>query len=84
MINFFAKIEDALKQISFPNTPTKLYAPICYALESGGKRIRSQLTLLCANLFLDDIEKTHLSAALAIELFHTFTLIHDDIMDQAK
>lgn len=63
--------------------PGNLYAPVVYVLEMGGKRLRPVLVLLSYNLFSDDIEKA-LPAALAIEVFHNFTLLHDDIMDNAS
>jgi geranylgeranyl diphosphate synthase type II len=63
--------------------PEKLYFPIDYSLEMGGKRLRPVLLLLSYNLFRDDIYNA-LSAALAMEVFHNFTLLHDDIMDKAN
>lgn len=63
--------------------PGLLYQPIEYSLEMGGKRLRPVLLLLGYNLFRDDIENA-LPAALAIEVFHNFTLLHDDIMDKAE
>lgn len=62
--------------------PKNLYGPIGYTLSMGGKRLRPVMVLLAANLFTDKVEKA-LPAALAIEVFHNFTLLHDDIMDQA-
>jgi len=64
------------------NHPKNLYEPIAYILGLGGKKIRPLLTLLSADAFGIDYKKA-LDAALAIELFHNFTLIHDDIMDAA-
>lgn len=75
-------IEDNLKKVEIPDTPAGLYDPIRYFLQIGGKRIRPILTLLGAELFGADKEKA-LSQALSIEVFHNFTLVHDDIMDQA-
>lgn len=63
--------------------PTNLYQPIGYTLSMGGKRLRPVMVLLACNLFTDKIEKAF-PAALAIEVFHNFTLLHDDIMDQAE
>ena len=60
----------------------KLYDPIVYTLSQGGKRIRPLLTLLGYSLYDNDVKKT-LPAALCVEYFHNFTLIHDDIMDDA-
>ncbi|SHF55073.1 geranylgeranyl diphosphate synthase, type II [Mariniphaga anaerophila] len=63
--------------------PGELYAPIDYSLDVGGKRLRPVLLLMAYNLFSEEIEKA-LPAALAIEVFHNFTLLHDDIMDKAE
>jgi geranylgeranyl diphosphate synthase type II len=62
--------------------PRNLYAPIDYILKLGGKRLRPVLTLLATELFNVSYEKS-LDAALAIEIFHNFSLVHDDIMDDA-
>lgn len=62
--------------------PKNLYEPIDYILQLGGKRIRPILTLMAADIFSDDYKKA-LPAALAVEVFHNFTLVHDDIMDAA-
>lgn len=75
-------IEAELTNIQLPNSPIALYDPITYFLQIGGKRIRPILTLLAAELF--SLEKSKvIPQALAIEIFHNFTLIHDDIMDLA-
>jgi len=63
--------------------PANLYNPVGYSLEMGGKRLRPVLLLLGYNLFSDSVEKG-IPAALAIEVFHNFTLLHDDIMDKAE
>ncbi|MFT5761290.1 MAG: geranylgeranyl diphosphate synthase type II, partial [Polaribacter sp.] len=62
--------------------PKNLYEPIHYILSLGGKKIRPVLTLMAASLFSDEYKKA-LPAAYAIEMFHNFTLMHDDIMDDA-
>ena len=62
--------------------PQNLYAPIQYILGLGGKRLRPVLTLMAAEIFGADFRKA-LDAALAIEIFHNFSLVHDDIMDAA-
>lgn len=62
--------------------PQQLYNPIKYMLSLGGKRIRPALTLMVCDFFETDFNKA-MSAALAVELFHNFSLIHDDIMDRA-
>ncbi|WP_010523111.1 polyprenyl synthetase family protein [Aquimarina agarivorans] len=62
--------------------PVNLYEPVRYILSMGGKRIRPMLTLMGADIFGSTIEEA-LPAALAIEVFHNFSLVHDDIMDEA-
>lgn len=62
--------------------PKNLYEPIDYILQIGGKRIRPILTLIAADIFSNDYQKA-MPAALAVEVFHNFTLVHDDIMDDA-
>lgn len=62
--------------------PRQLYAPIDYILSLGGKRVRPALTLMVCDFFGTDYKKA-MHAALAVELFHNFSLIHDDIMDNA-
>lgn len=62
--------------------PQNLYEPIAYTLDMGGKRLRPVMVLLACNLLTDQVKKAY-PAALAIEVFHNFTLLHDDIMDQA-
>lgn len=76
-------IEDQLQQIQLPEEPGKLYDPIQYILQLGGKRIRPALTLMSANLFGDKTVEA-MPAALALEVFHNFTLLHDDVMDKAQ
>lgn len=66
----------------FPPAPRALYDPCDYLLALGGKRLRPALLLMAYELFCDDVE-TALPAAWAVELFHNFTLMHDDIMDAA-
>ncbi len=63
--------------------PVELYLPVEYSLEMGGKRLRPVLVLTAFNIFSEDISKA-LPAAIAIEVFHNFTLLHDDIMDKAE
>lgn len=62
--------------------PMSLYEPIIYTLSSGGKRIRPILTLMACNLFSEKVDQA-IDVAFAIEIFHNFTLLHDDIMDKA-
>jgi len=60
----------------------KLYFPIQYALSQGGKRIRPLLTLMACDMFGGNIKEA-LNPAIGLEIFHNFTLLHDDIMDQS-
>lgn len=66
----------------YTNEPKNLYEPVNYILDIGGKRMRPILTLMVCDLFGGEVEEA-LDAALAVEVFHNFTLIHDDIMDSA-
>lgn len=66
----------------FHQEPRRLYEPMNYILELGGKRMRPMMTLMAAHLFADEVSPA-LPAAYAVELFHNFSLMHDDIMDQA-
>ena len=70
------------EQESFLNEPSTLYDPIEYGMKQGGKRIRPLLTLIAADMFSSDVNKAK-SAAIAVEILHNFTLLHDDIMDQS-
>ncbi|MBL7977387.1 MAG: polyprenyl synthetase family protein [Bacteroidetes Order II. Incertae sedis bacterium] len=76
------QVEAALKRLTLPDYPPDLYAPVRYTLEAGGKRIRPVCVLLAAELYGVSLE-TAMPAALAVEVFHNFTLLHDDIMDRA-
>lgn len=75
-------VETHIQNAGFPDEPKGLYDPAKYILSAGGKRIRPCLTLMSANLFTDHIEP-QIPVALAMEVFHNFTLVHDDIMDNA-
>jgi geranylgeranyl diphosphate synthase type II len=68
---------------SLPATPANLYDPIRYTISAGGKRMRPLLTLMGTGLFSENVSSS-LHAAIGIELFHNFTLLHDDIMDNAS
>jgi len=76
------QFESFLSQQIPEKNPKNLYAPLHYILANGGKRIRPLLVLLATQTFGEKIEKG-MPAAAAIETFHNFTLIHDDIMDKA-
>jgi len=75
-------ISAAVAKLAFPMHPAELYEPISYILSIGGKRMRPALLLMACDLFGGNVDDA-LSAALAIEVFHNFTLVHDDIMDNA-
>ncbi len=75
-------IQDFNSKNPFPSEPSELYEPCDYILTLGGKRIRPALLLMGYELFRDDVD-TALPAAWAVELFHNFSLMHDDIMDAA-
>ncbi len=75
-------LNEGLKELEIPGIPQTLYDPYRYALDVGGKRIRPLLTLLASGICGGEI-KNALPAALAIEILHNFTLVHDDIMDRA-
>lgn len=74
--------EAALNQMQTPEEPELLYAPIIYSMSGGGKRLRPVLLLITAEAFGGNIEEA-MPAAMAVEVFHNFTLLHDDIMDNA-
>jgi len=71
-----------INEAEYGENPKELYEPINYMMQLGGKRLRPILSLLACNLFSQNVEKA-LHAAHAIEVFHNFTLVHDDIMDNA-
>ena len=76
------EFEKYLNAYTPPKTPQNLYNPVSYFLSLEGKRIRPILTMLSCDLF-DGNYKDSLDAALAVEVFHNFSLVHDDIMDEA-
>ena len=82
-----ANIETAIKELfgglRFTAEPAGLYDPLRYMMDIGGKRIRPRLCLTAYALYKDSLNEEILSPAAAIEVFHSFTLIHDDIMDKA-
>ena len=75
-------IQQAIERLNYPTQPPDLYEPISYILSIGGKRLRPALLLMACDIFGGDVNKA-VKAALAIEVFHNFTLMHDDIMDNA-
>ena len=76
-------LNEMFSNLKFTAEPAGLYDPLRYMIEIGGKRIRPRLCLLTYSLFKDEFTEEILSPAAAIEVFHSFTLIHDDIMDKA-
>lgn len=76
-------IEDLFGNLKFTSEPTGLYDPLRYMMDIGGKRIRPRLCLITYALYQDSFCEEILSPAAALEIFHSFTLIHDDIMDKA-
>ena len=76
-------VKDLFENLKFTEEPHGLYDPLRYMMEIGGKRIRPRLCLLTYSLFKNDMTQAILGPAAALEVFHSFTLIHDDIMDKA-
>ena len=76
------RINQKIEQLNYGDSPKELYDPIQYIMQLGGKRLRPILTLLGYSIFQADWEKV-LKPAIAVEVFHNFTLMHDDIMDDA-
>ena len=76
------KINTAVEDIQYNTEPKKLYDPIRYILSIGGKRIRPLLMLMGYNLYRDDVDAI-INNALALETYHNFTLLHDDLMDKS-
>ena len=75
-------VRQYMASLVFPPRPRELFAPIEYSLEEGGKRLRPTLLLMACNLFSEQPREA-LPVAAAVEVFHNFTLLHDDIMDNA-
>ncbi|MCL1934588.1 MAG: polyprenyl synthetase family protein [Candidatus Azobacteroides sp.] len=75
-------INKEIQSIEYPKNPAGLYSPIAYLLTLKGKKIRPALTLLACNLFCNEVKEA-IPTALAWEIFHNFTLMHDDVMDKA-
>lgn len=75
-------ITQSIQDIPYPEQPANLYTPISYLLDLKGKKIRPALTLLACNLYRDKVDEAT-PMAMAWEIFHNFTLMHDDVMDEA-
>ncbi len=82
-IHIDSSIKELFSNLKFTEEPHGLYDPLRYMMEIGGKRIRPRLCLTAYSLFKDGFSGEILSPAAALEVFHSFTLIHDDIMDKA-
>lgn len=80
---YIAAAEEAVGNLDIPASPAGLYDPIRYTLQAGGKRIRPVLTLAVADAVAPDGRRLAANQAAAIEMFHNFTLLHDDVMDRA-
>lgn len=76
-------VSELFRTIEFTAEPSGLYDPLRYMISIGGKRLRPRLCLLAYSLFKDELNESILEPACALEVFHTFTLIHDDIMDKS-
>ena len=79
---YLAKVNEAISAIPYPKEPSQLYQPIAYTMALGGKRLRPVLVLMACEAMGGDAAKA-LNAAVGLELFHNFTLLHDDVMDKA-
>ncbi|MCD8293420.1 MAG: polyprenyl synthetase family protein [Prevotellaceae bacterium] len=75
-------VDDYIARLCFDRQPAGLYNPVVYVLSMGGKRLRPLLMLLAYNLYREDVERVLPSAA-GIEIYHNYTLLHDDLMDRA-
>ncbi|NOT75082.1 MAG: polyprenyl synthetase family protein [Cyclobacteriaceae bacterium] len=82
MEKYLSLLEAEIKNQKFGSSPASLYDPIRYIMSLGGKRLRPILTMLSYSLFKEDVSRIVKYAA-AVEAFHNFTLLHDDIMDNA-
>lgn len=74
--------ERYIQTLDYSREPDELYAPIRYVLSLGGKRIRPTFLIMAYNMYADDVERVYVTAA-GMEIFHNFTLLHDDLMDKA-
>ena len=82
MEEFIQQVSQAVASLDWEREPRGLYEPIAYTMASGGKRLRPTLCLIAADMF-SPINQDVINAAMAIEVFHNFTLLHDDVMDRA-
>ena len=77
------KVNRQVENLQFTRVPQELYEPIRYVLSMGGKRLRPTLMLMAYNLYKNDVDSI-LSPASGIEIYHNYTLLHDDLMDRAE
>ena len=82
MKSYLDTINQAIAAIPYPQQPSQLYEPIAYHMALGGKRIRPVLTLMACDAMGGDLAQA-IDAAVGLEMFHNFTLLHDDVMDNA-
>ena len=79
---YTAMAEDAIRALRLPEQPARLYQPISYTMASGGKRLRPVMVMMAAEAFGADPSSV-INQAVGLEMFHNFTLLHDDVMDRA-
>ena len=79
---YLERVNNAIKAIPYPEQPSHLYEPITYTMDLGGKRLRPVLVLMACEAVGGDINRA-LTPAIGLEMFHNFTLLHDDVMDKA-
>lgn len=79
---YLNQVNEAIAAIEYPAQPQRLYQPIAYTMALGGKRVRPVLTLMACDALGGDMARAT-DAAVAVEMFHNFTLLHDDVMDRA-
>ena len=79
---YLERVNNAINAIPYPEQPSHLYEPITYTMDLGGKRLRPVLVLMACEAVGGDINRA-LTPAIGLEMFHNFTLLHDDVMDKA-
>lgn len=79
---YLERVNNAIKAIPYPEQPSHLYEPITYTMDLGGKRLRPVLVLMACEAVGSDINRA-ITPAIGLEMFHNFTLLHDDVMDKA-
>lgn len=79
---YLERVNNAINAIPYPEQPSHLYEPITYTMDLGGKRLRPVLVLMACDAVGGDINRA-LTPAIGLEMFHNFTLLHDDVMDKA-